>query len=185
MLKQSQSLHAANPLRSALLIVVPQDTAHVERVVFPYHPYGRPIIGYPESLNAMTPASMRDYYQRFYHPGNATLVVAGDVSRTKAVRAVREHFGAIPAGPDYDAADCFRTELGEPAGAVPLDPSHRLATLLQCQVGFRRRQLALALSEGVAVVGGVDPQQDLAGAHGAASLEGGVDRDHGPVHLGP
>jgi zinc protease len=51
---------------------------------------------------------MRDYYRRFYHPGNAVLVVCGDVRRSSALKAVRRHFGAIPAGPDYAEADCFR-----------------------------------------------------------------------------
>jgi zinc protease len=89
---------------------------HVESALFPRHPYGRPIIGYPDTLAGMGPGEMRDYYRRFYHPGNATLVIAGDVSRTRALRAVRERFGKLPAGQPYADADPLRPPLEEPPG---------------------------------------------------------------------
>ena len=96
-------------------------TEHIERSVFPRHPYGRPIIGYSESLQRMTPDVMRAYYRRFYHPANATLVIAGDVSRAKAVREVRTRFAALPAGPSREESDCFRPVLREPAGPVHVE----------------------------------------------------------------
>ena len=46
----------------------------MDAAVFPRHPYGRPIIGFADSLGRLTVGDMRDYYSRFYHPGNATLV---------------------------------------------------------------------------------------------------------------
>ena len=103
----------------------------VEEVLFPHHPYGRPIIGYPDTLKAMRPDDMRAYYRRFYHPGNATLVVCGDVDSTRALRAVRERFEKLPAGPAFAEADCFRRKLEEPAGEKRVrtswdDPSRRL-----------------------------------------------------------
>jgi zinc protease len=88
----------------------------VEEVLFPHHPYGRPIIGYPETLRALRPEDMRDYYRRFYHPGNATLVVCGDVRPADALRAVRARFERIPRGLALPEADCFRRALEEPAG---------------------------------------------------------------------
>jgi len=91
-------------------------TEHVQGVLFERHPYRRPIIGYPDALKALTPAAMRDYYRRFYHPGNATLVLCGDFEPKAAMRAVKRHFGAIPAGVGYSEADCFRPAIGEPVG---------------------------------------------------------------------
>src|SRR5262249_12032012 len=70
----------------------------VDEVLFPHHPYGRPIIGYRETLEALRPADMRDYYRRFYHPGNATLVVCGDFEPRRALAAVRARFERIPSG---------------------------------------------------------------------------------------
>lgn len=75
----------------------------VEASLFGRHAYARPIIGYRESIEAMTPEMMREYHARFYHPGNATLVIAGDVKPAAAMRAVRKHLGSIEAHPDKDA----------------------------------------------------------------------------------
>jgi zinc protease len=104
---------------------------HVEAGVFPRHPYGRPIIGYPDTLRALTPEAMRDYYGRFYHPSNATLVVCGDIDAERALRAVRKRFERLPAGPAYERVDCFRAPLEPPGGALRVqlawdDPGRRL-----------------------------------------------------------
>jgi zinc protease len=88
----------------------------VSETLFERHPYRRPIIGYTDVLLAMSPQGMRDYYRRFYHPGNATLVVCGDFVPSSAMRLVKKHFASIPKGPDYAAADCFRPELADPVG---------------------------------------------------------------------
>ena len=43
----------------------------VQAAVFPRHPYQRPVIGFTETLKALSVDEMRAYYRRFYHPGNA------------------------------------------------------------------------------------------------------------------
>lgn len=106
----------------------------VEEALFPHHPYGRPIIGYPEVLKALTPADMRAYYRRFYHPGNATLVVCGDVRPAAALAAVRARFERIPRGTPFAEADPFRRKLEEPAGEKRVnaswdDPGRRLVVV--------------------------------------------------------
>jgi zinc protease len=42
-------------------------------------PYRRPIVGWMSDLDAMTPADARAFFQRWYIPANAAVVVAGDV----------------------------------------------------------------------------------------------------------
>ncbi len=106
-------------------------TRRVEEALFPHHPYGRPIIGYPETLKAMRPEDMRAYYRRFYHPGNATLVVCGDIDPAAALAAVRARFERIPHGIPFAEADCFRRTLEEPAGEKRVhttwdDPGRRM-----------------------------------------------------------
>jgi zinc protease len=86
----------------------------INEMLFERHPYRRPIIGYPDVLERMTPEDMREYYDRFYHPGNATLVIAGDIKPTAAFKAVKERFGSIKAGPNFEAADPWRPELPQP-----------------------------------------------------------------------
>ena len=88
----------------------------VQCALFTRHPYRRPIIGYVDALRALPREVMRDYYERFYHPGNATVVICGDVETRAALRSVKQHFGAIPAGPEYAQADVFRPALDAPAG---------------------------------------------------------------------
>lgn len=60
-------------------------------------PYRRPIIGWMSDLEAMTPQDAREFYQRWYVPANAAVVVAGDVDAQQVLRLVERHFGAIPA----------------------------------------------------------------------------------------
>ncbi len=59
------------------------------------HPYGVPIIGWRHEMEQLSREDALSYYQRFYAPNNATLVVAGDVN-PDAVRAMAEkHFGPL------------------------------------------------------------------------------------------
>ena len=47
--------------------------------VFVASPYRRPVVGWMSDLDAMTAADVREFYQRWYVPANAAVVVAGDV----------------------------------------------------------------------------------------------------------
>ncbi|HUF48640.1 MAG TPA: pitrilysin family protein [Vicinamibacterales bacterium] len=77
---------------------------HISAALYPPdHPYHWPTIGDPDDLRAATLDDVHAFFKQFYHPGNASLAVAGDV-RTDAVLAeIETHFGAIPAGPPVDA----------------------------------------------------------------------------------
>jgi zinc protease len=62
---------------------------------FQNHPYGIPIIGWRHEMEQLSREDALDYYERFYAPNNATLVIAGDVE-PEAVRALaEEHYGPI------------------------------------------------------------------------------------------
>jgi zinc protease len=80
----------------------------VQAALFPRHPYRRPVIGYADTLKALRVSEMRDYYERFYHPGNAVLVVSGDIEPARALETVQRLLGSIPAGKPYAEADAFR-----------------------------------------------------------------------------
>lgn len=59
------------------------------------HPYGIPIIGWRHEMEQLSRQDALDYYERFYAPNNATLVIAGDVE-PEAVRALAEqHYGPL------------------------------------------------------------------------------------------
>jgi len=86
----------------------------VSEALFSRHSYRRPVIGYEDVLRGMSVDMMRDYYERHYHPGNAVLVICGDVNPRRALKAARERFGSIPARAAADEAD--PSPIEEPAG---------------------------------------------------------------------
>ena len=63
------------------------------------HPYRWPVIGDPADLRAMNVDDARAFFSRYYHPGNASLVIAGDVKPDEVFRMAERLFGDIPAGP--------------------------------------------------------------------------------------
>ncbi len=60
--------------------------------------YAHPIIGWRSLLAQLQPEQARSWYQRFYVPGNATLVIAGDVTREQVEPLVEKFFADLPAG---------------------------------------------------------------------------------------
>ena len=71
----------------------------IQSTAFLEHPYHWPTIGWKSDVEAIRAEQIREFYDRFYHPGNAFLVIAGDVTPEQAVAAARRAFGGIPAGP--------------------------------------------------------------------------------------
>lgn len=65
-------------------------------VAHPAGPYGQPIIGWPQDLRSLTVDDLRRWYERWYVPGNATLVVVGDVEPARVFELAERHFGDIP-----------------------------------------------------------------------------------------
>lgn len=67
-----------------------------------YPPYRHTVIGSMEDLDAATADDAREFYERFYVPNNATVVVAGDVPTAQVRELAEEYFGPIPRGADPD-----------------------------------------------------------------------------------
>jgi zinc protease len=61
------------------------------------HPYRHPIIGWMEDLERLRIADLRAWYERWYAPNNAVLVIVGDVEPRAVFALAEKHFGAIPA----------------------------------------------------------------------------------------
>ena len=60
------------------------------------HPYRNPIIGWMSDLESLTVEDTRRFYEQWYAPNNATVVVVGDVSPAEVFALAEQHFGAIP-----------------------------------------------------------------------------------------
>jgi zinc protease len=64
--------------------------------VFVASPYRRPIVGWMSDLQALTPDDARAFYQRWYVPANAAVVVAGDVDVAQVLAFAQKYYGALP-----------------------------------------------------------------------------------------
>jgi len=63
---------------------------------FQAHPYRRPIIGWMNDLENMTVADARDWYDQWYVPNNAYVVVVGDVDHDAVFKAAEKFYGPLP-----------------------------------------------------------------------------------------
>ncbi|MDP9024809.1 MAG: insulinase family protein, partial [Candidatus Eremiobacteraeota bacterium] len=61
-------------------------------------PYANASGGTIPSFNAMRAVDIRSFYQTWYHPSNATLIIAGDIDPQQTLRQIHSLFDAIPAG---------------------------------------------------------------------------------------
>jgi zinc protease len=68
------------------------------RHAFTVHPYGHSTIGSMEDLNRASVGDVREFYDTYYVPNNATLVVVGDFDLHDAERWIRQYFGPLPRG---------------------------------------------------------------------------------------
>jgi zinc protease len=80
-------------------------------VIWQTSPYRQPVIGWSADIQSMQLADLRAWYERWYTPSNATLVVVGDVDPAAVKRLAGQHFGAIPAR--EIAAPRPRPEVGQ------------------------------------------------------------------------
>lgn len=59
------------------------------------NPYHHPTVGWMNDLQNMTVENVRRWYQTWYAPNNAIIVVVGDVKPDKVLRLARKYFGSI------------------------------------------------------------------------------------------
>ncbi len=64
------------------------------------HPYQWPIIGWYHDLETLNREDFAKYYDTYYRPNNATLVVVGDVDPKQVLTWAEQTYGRIPAGPE-------------------------------------------------------------------------------------
>ena len=121
------------------------------------HPYHWLTIGSADDIRAMQLDEVKEFFATYYHPGNASLTLAGDIDPDRGFRLAEDYFGDIPTGkrPDIVRAD------------AALASSRRL--LMEDRVELPRLYLAWHSSE---MFGSGDAELDLAAdliAHGKTS----------------
>lgn len=72
----------------------------LDAIAFEAHPYRIPTIGFTHDIQQLTVEDLRAWYDTYYVPNNAILVVAGDFQAAEMLGKVRARFGPVPRGPD-------------------------------------------------------------------------------------
>lgn len=101
------------------------------------HPYGKPVIGWMHEMAELSRVDALSFYERYYAPNNAILVVAGDVTPEQIKSLAEATYGRIPANP---AVNPVRQRVREPEHRAP-----RRVALQDSRAGqpvFRRYYLA-------------------------------------------
>lgn len=68
-------------------------------MAFREHPYHHPTIGWRSDVEGMPTSQLKEFYDVYYHPNNATAIVVGDFDEQTALDLIAKHFGAVPASP--------------------------------------------------------------------------------------
>src|SRR5437867_8626365 len=90
----------------------------LERLYPTNHPYHWPVIGSMADLQAATLDDVRQFFQTYYTPSNASLAIAGDITARDARQLVERYFGAIPRGPAVTRTPPPPVQLAGAVGAV-------------------------------------------------------------------
>ncbi|MBT0957957.1 insulinase family protein [Alphaproteobacteria bacterium KMM 3653] len=69
------------------------------------HPYGIPIIGWKHEMEELSRQDALDFYELYYAPNNAILIVAGDVTPEEVKTLAEKHFGPLEANPEITPRD--------------------------------------------------------------------------------
>src|SRR6187551_342012 len=69
-----------------------------DRLVYGFHPYGKPGSGTPQSLQRITQDDLRAFHRQYFVPNNMILGIVGDISSDEAFAAAEKVFGAWPRG---------------------------------------------------------------------------------------
>jgi zinc protease len=111
------------------------------RIVFGDAPYGKPLIGTPESIARITRNDIVQYHGRYYRPDNAILVLGGDIKAATAFRLAQQYFGdwKKPADPLPPVTTAKLASPVQPRVIVIDKPDAGQAAVLVARPGINRK----------------------------------------------
>ncbi|BAY62123.1 peptidase M16 domain-containing protein [Calothrix brevissima NIES-22] len=94
----------------------------VMQAAFPNRAYGLSVGGTKADVEKFTVEQVRNYYQKYYSPENATLVITGDFTTEPTIKAVKETFGKVTprANKDLGIQEPKKTVSAVPAQKTPI-----------------------------------------------------------------
>ena len=94
---------------------------YLTAMAFTNSPYQIPVIGWPSDIESYKIEDLQQWYEQWYAPNNATLIVIGDIEPEQVFKLAEQHFGPL-----------------KPETIVPAKPQSELP-----QVGVRRTTIKL------------------------------------------
>ena len=67
----------------------------INAALYMNHPYKRPVIGWEHEIKNLSLNDVMKFYEKFYAPNNAIIVICGDVNFDEVVRVAKKYFGSI------------------------------------------------------------------------------------------
>ena len=89
--------------------------------LFDKHPYKESVIGTMEDLDAAKLEEFEKFFEKYYVPNNATLVVAGDLKKAETKKMIEDYFGPIPKGEPVERVDVKEDPITETIEATEYD----------------------------------------------------------------
>ena len=125
-----------------------------DRLVYGFHPYGRPDSGTPQSINSITRNDLVAFHKAWFGANNAILAIVGDVSHEEAFAGAERAFGkwghseSVPAKPVEPPPPTRRVVVIDRPGAVQTE-------IRVGNIGLpRRHKDYLALDLAINILGG-------------------------------
>ena len=67
----------------------------INAALYMNHPYRKPIIGWEHEIKNLNLDDVMKFYEKYYAPNNAIIVICGDVNLDDAVKIAKKYFGPI------------------------------------------------------------------------------------------
>jgi zinc protease len=144
-------------------------TLVIERLIYGFHPYGRPSEGTKESIRRLTRDDLVTFHRTWFVPNNALLAIVGDMTAAEAFAAAEKAFGSWP-----------RRDLPAVPILDPPPPTRRMIVVDRpgsAQTEIRVGQLAVARAHKELVP--LDLAVRILGGEGANRLFGVLRSDRG------
>lgn len=71
----------------------------MSKILYADHPYSHPVIGYKKDICSINSQELKAFYETFYVPNNAILIVAGNIDAKEVFAVADKEFGSIEAKP--------------------------------------------------------------------------------------
>jgi len=107
-------------------------------------PYRHPIIGWRSDIEDLTVSDLKVWYDRYYHPNNATLIVVGDIDAADVFDLAEKYFGSIPKGPEIISKT--RPEI-EQKGGKRIEISSSKSNVQHIVLGYKVPSFKQALAD--------------------------------------